>query len=174
MISRLVPNGLGLEGECGWRARWTCSSQMTHELEEVANAAGHLSQEFKELWRYSLTRCWQTRRRTDGLPSDKPSRLGCDNKVQGKLWNLGASLFFSALPSLPAFPLARVIFFFPSHFWHAPILNQFSPCGPPFVEKWCSPLQTHSLCRGLLQAISDHCLWKIPQKPALSLCHLLM
>ena len=47
MISRLVPNGLELEGEGGWRARWSCSSQMTHELEEVANSAGHLSPEFK-------------------------------------------------------------------------------------------------------------------------------
>ena len=109
MISRLVPNGLELEGEGGWRARWSCSSQMTHELEEVANSAGHLSQEFKAFWRYSLTHRWQTQRRTDGLWSDKPSKLRYDKEVQGKLWNLGVPLFFSALSSLPAFLLAQVI-----------------------------------------------------------------
>lgn len=36
MISRLVPNGLGLEGECKWRARRSCSSPMMPGLEEVA------------------------------------------------------------------------------------------------------------------------------------------
>lgn len=49
MIPRLVPKGLGLEGACGQRARWGHSSHMTQELEGVADSAGHLFQEFKEL-----------------------------------------------------------------------------------------------------------------------------
>lgn len=100
-------------------------------------SAGHLSQDFKEFWRYSLTHCRHTRRRTDGLWSDKPSRLGCNKEVQGKLQSLGASLFFSALPSLPAFPLHKSFFFF--SLWQAPILNRFSQFWPTPIKRSDAP-----------------------------------
>lgn len=77
MIPRLVPKGLGLEGACGQRARWSRSSHMTQALEEAADSAGHLSQEFRGLT-ISSNASLLTRGRTDGLWSDKPSRLGCD------------------------------------------------------------------------------------------------
>lgn len=85
MVSRLVPKGLGWEGACGQRARWSRSSHKTQALEEVADSAGHLSWEFKELGPYPRTHRYPPGGRTDGLWADKPSRLGCDKEVQGEL-----------------------------------------------------------------------------------------
>lgn len=144
MISRLVPNGLGLEGECGWRARWSCGSQMTHELEEVANSAGHLSQEFKEFWRCFLTHHWRTQRRTDGLWSDKPSRREVIRKFRKtlKLWGfpflLCTSLTFGLLPCTSHF--------FPSLFRYAPILNKLCKFWLTSIKRSDAPFSIPILC----------------------------